>query len=610
MNTRSLPLTLAGALVAVNVLGSACTTTAQTSGYFGKTVPPDGQVLRYISGSEPESLDPQVGTGQPEARIYMALYDGLTEIEPKTGAPIPSIAERWDANSDNSEFVFHLRHNARWSNGDPMTADDFVYSFRRGLAPGLASRNAYLAYYIQNAQAYNEGGVFVRLRATGQFLTDTESGARLALPGDPGLRDKAIQARHLAAVSGKAFVPVRAEDIGVEALDDYTLRIRLTQPVPFIVGLMAHQFFRPVPRKAIEQYGDAWTRPENIVTSGPFKVKTWKPYDRLVVVRDPMYWDAARVKLDQITFYPMDDTTTMMNLYKAGEVDAVFNHNVPAAWVDRIRLLKDYMNKPEIATEYYNINTTRPPMNDVRVRKAFNMAIDKVGLSQYFRVTKPLTAFTPEGIFEGYPRPAGDPFDPQRARALLAEAGYRDAAGNYDPTKFPIQDVELTYNTAESNRQVAEFVQAQWKQNLGLTIPLKNMEWKTFLVAREGLQYKGIARTGWVGDYLDPYTFLDLFSTPTGNNGTGWWDPKYVEMLKDANRQPDPKKRYELLARAEAYMLEAQPVIPLMTKATNWVKKPYVKGMYANPVTLHAWKFVYIEHDPAKWDADDPVLTH
>ena len=544
------------ATVAVTLLAAAaCATRAQNTPYFGKTEPPEGQVMRYISGSEPESLDPQVSSGQPEARLYLALYEGLTEYHPKTGQAIPAIAERWEANSDNSEFIFHLRHNARWSNGDPLTAQDFVWSMRRGLNPALASRVAYLAYYIQGAQAYNEG-------------------------------------------------KGRAEDVGVEAVDDYTLKIRLTQPVPFLVGLVAHQFFRPVPRTVIEKYGDRWTRPEHIVTSGPFKLQVHKPYDRLVVVRNPMYWDAANVKLDQITFYPMEDATTMMNLYKAGEVDAVYNHTVPAAWVDQIRSMKDFVDKPEVSIEYYMLNTKQPPMNDIRVRKAFNMAIDKAGLARYRRTVKPLTAFSPEGIFPGYPQPTGDPFDPQQAKKLLVSAGYGDASGNFDPAAFPISTVELAYNTSETNRQVAEFVQAQWKQNLGLTIPIKNIEWKTFLVQRAALQYKGIARAGWVGDYMDPYTFLDLFATAGGDNGTGWSDPTYVQLLRDANRQADPVKRYELLARAERFLLDAQPVIPLYTSSTDWIKKPYVKGMYGNPVTLHAWKFVYIEHDPDKWDLD------
>ena len=550
---------IAAALVvgASLTLGAACTTKAASSPYFGKAVPPEGQVLRYISGSEPESLDPQVSTGQPEARIYLALYEGLTEYDPVTGQAIPAIAERWEPNSDNSEFTFYLRPNARWSNGDPITAHDFVYSLRRGLSPALAARSAYLAYYIKGAQAYNEG-------------------------------------------------KGRAEDVGIEAIDDHTLKIRLIQPVPFLTGLVAHQMFRLVPRKAIEKYGEQWTQPANIITCGAFKLQTWRPYDRLIVVRDPMYWDAARVKLDQITFYPVEDSTAQMNLYKAGEVDAVYNHTVPYAWVDDLRRMKDYIDKPENAIEYYMFNTKKAPMNDLRVRKAFNMAIDKKALADYRRVVKPLTAFSPEGIFPGYAQPKGDPFDPQRARELLAEAGYRDASGKYDPSTFPISTVELSYNTLESNKQTAEFVQAQWKRNLQLTVPLKNIEWKTFLDSRAKLQYSGVARAGWVGDYMDPYSFLDLFSTEFGDNGTGWSDPKYVAMLHEANAQQDPAKRYELLARAEAFLLAAQPVIPLYTSATDWLKKPYVKGLYGNPLTLHAWKYVYIEHDPAKWDADDP----
>jgi ABC-type oligopeptide transport system substrate-binding subunit len=539
------------AVAAIVPLLAGCTTQAETSEYFGRTVAPDGQQLRYISGSEPESLDPQVSSGQPEARLHVGLFDGLTEYHPETAQAIPSLADRWEPNGDNSEFTFHIR-DAKWSNGDPITADDFVYSIRRGLAPELASRIAYLAYYIKGAQEYNEG-------------------------------------------RGKA------EDVGVEAIDERTVRFHLTQPVPFLPGLVAHQFFRPVPRKAVEKYGQAWTQPEHIITSGAFILKTWRPYDRLVYLRNPNYWDAANVKLDQITFYPLEDATTMMNLYKAGEVDAVYNHIPPAAWIDRLRMTKDHMDKPESAIDYYQINTLRPPMTDIRVRKAFNMAIDKVGLAAYQRTIKPLTAFTPEGIFPGYPQPAGDPFDVQRARALLAEAGYRDASGTYAPSTFPIADVELTYNTTERNRQIAEYVQAQWKQNLGLTVPLKNMEWKTFLDYRAKLEFKGIARSGWVGDYMDPYTFLDLFTTKTGDNGTGWFDLDYVAAVRAANREPDPSKRYQLLARAEKILLDAQPVIPLGTSSTNWMKKPYVKGMYPNPVTIHAWKFVYIEHDPAKW---------
>jgi ABC-type oligopeptide transport system substrate-binding subunit len=414
-----------------------------------------------------------------------------------------------------------------------------------------------------------------------------------------------------AAVAGKEFVKVSGGDIGVEAIDDYTLRISLSQRAPFFTGLMAHQFFRLVPRKIIEQYGQHWTEPGHIVTCGAFKVKSWRPYDHLVVERDPMYWDAGNVHLDEIHFYPMADNPTIMNLYKVGEVDAVLNHTVPNAWLDVVRSKKDYMDGVEAAIDYLQINVTQPPMNDVRVRKAFNFAIDKNAWATWRRIVKPLTAFSPEGIFKGYPQPKGDQFNPERARQLLGDAGFpvtQKADGSFECKSFPLSQVEYVYNTQESNKAMAEFMQAQWKQNLGITVPLRNMEWKTFIEARAKLEYKGFSRGAWSADYMDPFTFLSLFYTG-GESGTGWLDPKYVAMLDDANRMLDKQKRYELLAQAEKYMLDAQPVIPIDTAAVNWVKKPYVKGMYPNPGGLYPWKYVYIERDQAKWDYQSPSLA-
>jgi oligopeptide transport system substrate-binding protein len=565
--------------------------------------------------------------------------------------PEPSIAERWTPNGNNSEFVFFLRKNAKFSNGDPITARDFVYSIRRGLKPELASRIAYLAWDIKYAQAFNEGGAFVRDPKTGRFLLASEavaakpegeagsaSGAdatklagedaapdtefhryihspeRLVVPFDEKDRAKAVKddPKLAGLLAGKEFVEVKAEDIGVEAVDDYTLRISLRQSAPYFLGLIPHQFFRAIQQKTVEQYGVNWTKPGNIVCSGPFMLQEHKPYNQIIVVRNPYFWDAARVRLDKIIFYPLEEATTMMNLYKAGEVDATYNHTVPASWLKSgVRNMKDYMDAPENANEYYQINTTKPPMNDKRVRKAFNMAVDRISLAEYRVVTKPNGEFIPKGIFHNYPNPKGYNFNPDEAKRLLASAGYKDASGKYDPSKFPASEVEITYNTTESNRQVAEFVQAQWKQNLGITIPLRNVEWKTFLNLRSKLEYKGFARSGWVGDYMDPYTFLSIFTTKEGgDNGTGWFDPKYNAMLAKANVQTDPAERYRILADAEAYIIDEAPFMTLVTPATSWMKKPYVKGMYPNPGTLHAWKYVYIEHDTAKWDRQMPDMSN
>lgn len=634
------------ALVAFSALSIGCSVAANNSVYFGRVIPPQGQVLRYVTGSESETLDPQVGTSAPDARIYAALYEGLVEYDPKNTLPIPAIAEKWEVNSDSSEMLFYLRKNARWSNGEPITAHDFVYSFRRGLSPKLASRNAYLAYYIKYSQDFNTGSSFVRDPKTGEFvlardvLADTahldesasskpatgenstlntpfhdfmHSPSRLVMPSDDKEREALLAANPKIkdAIAGKDLVPVKAEDIGVEAIDDYTLRITLRQPAPFFLGLLAHQFFRVVPQKPIEKHGEAWTHAENIVSSGAFKLKEWTPYDKLVVEKNPHYWEANIVQLNRITFYPVNGSTTIMNLYKAGEIDAFLNHTVPHGWMDFIRPLRDYMDAVENANDYYDFNVRRGPFTDKRLRKAFNFAIDKEAFAKWRKTVKAMTGFVPTGIFPGYPNPKGDTFNPERARQLMAEAGYpvtKGADGKWVCRNFPIDQVEITYNPDGMNTPIAEFLQAQWKQNLGVTIPLKSMEFRTFLNLRAKGDYKGIARDAWGGDYMDPFTFLNLFYTGA-ENGSGWHDPKYDAMLDEANRQSDPAKRFELFAKAEAYMLEEQPVIPLDTPTVNNMKKPYVKGMYPNPLTLHAWKYVYIEYDQAKWDQGTPSMA-
>lgn len=644
----------------------SCRVLATNEEFFGKTTPPEANILRYVNGYEPESLDPALSSGQPEQRIFMALYEGLVEYHPKSLAAIPAIAETWEINNDSSEMVFHLRKNARWSNGDPINAGDFVYSLRRNISPAVGSRTASIAYQIKYAQAFNQKAEFVRDPQTGQFLLEKDfavsaepieeawgqrplnspaaeysnatyerapdpdesrpvaadtsfhqsmhSPPRLTLPADQKKRAKLLSANPKleAAIAGKDLVTVTAEDVGVEAVDDYTIRISLSQPVTYFTGVLAHQIFRLVPRKAIEKYGDQWTNPSHILTCGAFKLKSWTPYSEVIVEKDPMYWDAANVHLDEIRFYVSNDHPTTMNLYKVGAADAMVNHSVPNAWMDVVSTKKDYMDAAEASITYLLINVTQPPMNDIRVRRAFNMAIDKVTYSKSKRTTKPLYAFTPEGIFAGYHQPKGDRFNPEEARKLLGEAGYpvtQRSDGTYECGKFPTADVRFTFPTHSSNKALAEFMQAQWKQNLGITVMLDNMEAKTFMAARAKLDYKGLAFGGWGADYMDPSTFLNLFLTSGADNGSGWWDQRYADLLKEADRTADRQKRYELMAKAEQYLIDAQPVIPIETPSVKWMKKPYVKGLYPNASSLFAWKFVYIERDPAKWDYATPSLS-
>jgi oligopeptide transport system substrate-binding protein len=794
MKRISLPTTRT-ALLLVALILAGCTSTS-TGRYFGSSKPAGDNVLRYISGSEPASLDPHISGGQPEARIYGALYEGLVDYHPKTLQPIPALAERWEISPKIDEFIFHLRKNGKFSDGKPITAHDFVYSFRRGFNPEVISQTVSLGYFIKYAEAFNGHQLFVK--RDGKFVSENDvseepakdaedppfgpetefhkfikSPARLTVPDDPLRRaqlvegnpklkemlkfradeikdpasvirrlnegtdplsqmiaarsgvgalkcggscgdqdrqsvadglNKAIDAESFFYVEGVAsvalpepaaklaaavaaenkkrteanvkideeiakmtdsakitekekskrkplgklthanrfileqlfpeeigpvsFVPVAASDIGVEAIDEYTLRITLRQPAPFFLGLLTHQFFRVVPSQSIENHGKNWTRAQNIVTSGQFRVREIKPYDKLVVERDPNYWDRDNVHLDAIEFYMIEELTTTLNLYKSGAVDAVLNHAVPSGWIEVVSQYKDeWMNLPESATAYYSFNMKKPPFDNPKVRQAFALALDREALSAFRKITKPLYYYSPSGIFPDYDRAmakVGEEirlekglspeewsrrkklFDPELARKLLTEAGFpvTGNGGKFECPSFPTDKVALTFNKGESNQSIAEFIQAQWARNLGITVPLQNQEFRTFLADRNALRYDGLAQSLWSGDYMDPYTFLGLHYGAVNDGGSGFADPKYDKLLDDANAELDPQKRYELMARAEHYLLEQMPAMPLTINATNWVKKPWVKGMYPNPGSLFSWKFVYLERDPAKWDTD------
>ena len=487
--TRYSPRVILLAVAAFSSFVTSCTSSA-SSQYFGQTVAPSENVLRYITGSEPESLDPALPNGQPEARILIALYDALIEYHPVTLDPIPGLAESWEVNKGGTEYIFHLRRTGKFSNCDPIKAQDFVYTIRRGFDPKLASRNASLGYYIKYSEAYNSAYAFVK-GSDGQFLRkkDFVEGAKAAEPSEPATpattefqkfleeperltiptsekdRNKLLDSdpKLKAAVDGKELVPVKAEDIGVEAVDDYTLRIKLYQPAPYFLGLLGHQFFRLVNQKVVEKFGDRWSRPENIVTSGSFKVLTHKPYDELVVVKDPQNWDAANVKLDRIEFYPLDEQTTMMNLYKAGRVDATYNHTVPAPWFDQVSKSKDeYMLTPEVASEFYVINIKKPPMDNQKVREAFALAVDRDSYEKLRRTYKPLVDFVPFGIFPQYEaarekvysealKKQGSSldewkarkFNAEKARKLMTEAGFPvvQSGSGWSCPSFPVESV-------------------------------------------------------------------------------------------------------------------------------------------------------------------------
>ena len=620
-------------LIALALVNVACSSSsAADSQYFGKVEPPEGQVLRYYSGGEPQTLDPQKIVGQVDSRIAVALFDGLFEYDEKTVAPVPSLATNWEPNEDGTVWTFHLRRDARWSDGLPLNAHDFVYSWRRAVSPELAANYASMMYIVKNAQPYNEGAAFVRDPATGRFATEADverSGKNgpinftgpvppsrrvdqktseslpaqekyLFVPadakdrasflnGDPA-KKKPGKPELTRFIEGKEIVPVTKEDVGVGALDDYTFEVSLENPTAYFIKVILNPFFRPVPRQAIEKWGNAlWVKPEHIVTSGAFKLVEWTPYNRIVVVRNPLFWDNANTKLDKIIFPATEELTTAMNLYKAGEVDAVQNNTPPPAWRNQLKEKKDYVGGPYLGIEYVTIKTTMPPLNDVRVRRALSMAIKRQIIADQAPNRVPLTGFTPE--MEGYVGAKGTDYNPDEARRLLAEAGFPGGKG------FP--ELEIVYNTSESVKQTMEFVQSMLKRELGIKVTLTNQEYRVWLenTRNDKLNFKGLARRGWIGDYVDPNTFLELMLSGANNSGTGWKDPKYDAMLLAANAETDPAKRAEMLREAESYMLSQQPIIPLFITPVSIMVKPYVKNLSGNLLDQHNWRGVYIDHN-------------
>jgi len=529
-------------LAAVAVLALAppgCGPARDASGprYFGSVRVPREDVLRFNNGNEPETVDPALVSGQSDGRIARALFEGLTVPDPRTLEPRPGQAARWETSADGLVWTFHLRPHLAWSDGTPLGARDFAWSWRRVLDPATAARNANLLHVIAGAEAFAAG--------------DT---ARL----------------------------------GLAAPDDTTLLVRLARPVPHFLHLLACPAWLPVPRHAVERWGDAWTRPGHVVSNGAFLLERWRQNDRFELARNPRYRDAARVRLDRVIAYTVDDLNTATNLYKAGRLDWNTSGYVPSPYVPWLRSYADFRTAPFQAVYFYSVNATRRPYDDPRVRRALRLALDREAIARdLLKGTREAWGrLTPQG-YPGYDAPPGVGYDADSARALLAAAGFPGGRG------FPT--LTILFNTSEDHRRIAEAVQAMWSRTLGIPVELRNMEWGSTLQATTSLDYD-VARRSGIGDYLDPGTFLDIMRGDDGNNRTGWRDARYDALLAVAAAEPDPAARLGLLARAEAILLADGPVIPVYHYATVELVKPYVRGIWSNALDLHPLEAVWIDH--------------
>lgn len=494
-------------------------------------------VFRYNNAAEPESLDPSVIEGVPEHNIYMCLFEGLVSYDPETLDAVPGTAESWEASEDGLTWTFHLREESKWNDGTPITAQTVVDSWLRFLAPETAATYAYLpGMVIKGAAEYNAG----------------EAGP---------------------------------ENVAIRALDDYTFQFELVGPAPYVEGMLAHYAFAIHPLHAIEEHGDAWTRPENIVTNGPFKLVSWEPHDKIVMEKDPSYWDSENVEIDELVFYPIDDQNTALNMYLQGDVDWI--EEVPDARLDEMKLDDTYNVDAAFITYYYEFNMTIEPFSDPRVRKALSMAIDRKEVVE--RVTRagqfPAYGLTPP--LANYPKVVAFEEDVEKAKQLLAEAGYPNGEG------FP--ESTIIYNTSEGHKRIAEYVQQKWKEVLNIDVQIENQEWATFLDNRQNQNFE-IARAGWQGDYVDPNTFLtDLLHSESGNNDGKYNNPEFDALLKEASLMPAGPERMEVLRKAEEIAIgEDMAVMPFYYYTrSNWIDTDTWGGWYTNILDIHPFKHIY-----------------
>ncbi len=511
----------------------------------GPAVGPGKMILHRGNGSEPSDLDPQLVTGVPEHMILMSLFECLTDEDPKDLHPVPGVAERWEISPDLLTYTFFLRKNAKWSNGDPVTARDFHESYRRVLEPSLAAQYAYMHYVVKNAEEYNTGK----------------------------LKDFA--------------------QVGYKVIDNHTFQISLVGPTPYFLSLINHTSWMPVHMATITKHGSAyerggkWTRPENFVGNGPFVLDQWKINDLITVKRNPHYWDKATVKLDGIAFYPIASQDTEERMFRSDQLHVT--ETVPLAKIPVYKKNNPELIRiePYLSTYFYRINVTKPPLNDKRVRKALALAIDRESLvNNILKAGQiPALAHTPPGT-AGYTPRAQLTGGVAEAKKLLAEAGYPDGKG--------LPPIELLYNTQEAHRIIAEAIQQMWKKNLGFEAKLMNQEWKVYLDTQRQLNYQ-ICRAGWTGDYVDPNTFLDMWMTGGGQNETGWGNKEYDRLITEAGRTGDLAARLELFQKAEAILMDEVPIIPIYIYTRQHLISPKLKGWYPTLLDQHPYKHLWFE---------------
>ncbi len=500
-------------------------------------------ILLVGNSAEPKALDHQLVTGVIESKLITALFEGLVADDAeKDDASPPGAAASWEHNEDMTGWVFRLQPQGKWSDGAPVTAHDFVFAYHRLLHPEFAGPYAEMLYFLENAEAFNKGKI-----------TDFSQ-------------------------------------VGVKAVDDFTLQLKLREPVPYLPSLTRHYTWFPVPQHVVLRHGKMtdrftkWSVLPNMVSNGAFKLTEWRFHDFIEVKRNPHYWNAAKVGLNGIRFYPIENPYTETRAFLSGQLHTTYQ--LPS---DLIRTVKK--NQPEllrqepyVGTTFVRINTTRPALSDPRVRQALSLSLDREQICKYIMEGFfPATSLTPK--MGAYEPEAKLRFDPEKARALLAEAGFPNGDG------FPVFTLLIARPAARAS---AEALQAMWKKHLNIRVNIQNMDWGSFTSAQQALNFD-MASSGWVGDYLDPTTFLNMWTPGNGNNNTGWSDPQYLALLREAALKSDPAARFALFRQAESLFMDAQPILPISYQARNYLLRPEVKGWHPLLLDNHPWDAIRLE---------------
>lgn len=505
------------------------------------------QDLVRNNGAEPQSLDPHKIEGVPESNLSRDLFEGLL-ISDQQGHPSPGVAESWD-NKDFKVWTFHLRKDAKWSNGEPVTAQDFVYSWQRLADPKTASPySSYLQY---------------------GHLTNIDD-----------------------IIAGKK----PTTDLGVKAIDDHTLEVTLSEPVPYFYKLLVHSSVSPVPKATIEKFGEKWTQPANIVTNGAYKLKDWVINERIVLVRNPDYWNNAKTIINQVTYLPVSSEVTDVNRYRSGEIDMTYN-NMPIELFQKLKkeIPTEVHADPYLCTYYYEINNQKAPFTDPRVRAALKLGLDRDIIVNKVKNQGDLPAysFTPpytEGAKLTKPEWFGWTQDKrnEEAKKLLAEAGY---------TKDKPLTFSLLYNTSDLHKKLAIAAASIWQKNLGVNVKLENQEWKTFLDTRHQGTFD-VARAGWCADYNEPTSFLNMMLTNSSSNTAHYKSPVFDKIIADTLKVTDEAQRTALYQKAEQQLDKDSAIVPIYYYVNVRLIKPWVGGYTGkDPMdNLHVKDLYIIKH--------------